>query len=152
MKIRLSTNKDSAEMARLRRTTIRYVNSKDYPKDVVHNWAAKVGAKNFRESADTSKRWVAVDNEKIIGFCEHTFVCEISRIYVHKDHLRKGVGSQLLKVAEDSLKKLGCQEITFESSITAKDFYEKNGYKVGKKVAYHGDNDAPVFKMSKKLY
>jgi hypothetical protein len=68
---------------------------------------------------------VALDEDKIIGFCEHTFECEISRMYVHKDHLRKGIGSRLLEIAEASLRTLGCKEIQIESTVTAKDFYEK---------------------------
>src|SRR3989344_2270005 len=128
MKIRLVRDQDYPAIARLRRQTIRNVNSKDYSEDVIHNWSAKTGAQDFRESAETCKRWVAVENERIIGFCEHTFECEVSRMYVHKDHLRKGVGSRLLEVAEASLLKQGCKEINIESTVTAKEFYEKNGY------------------------
>lgn len=94
MKTRLARDEDYAEIARLRRQTIRNVNAKDY--------------------------------------------------------LRKGIGSRLLEVAEDSLEKQGCKIIHIESTITAKDFYEKNGYKVIKKTAYREDN-APIYEMRKTL-
>ena len=116
MKLRRAHDEDYAKIARLRRKTIRSVNSKDYPADVIQAWSAEAGAQSFRESAATCKRWVALDKDRIIGFCEHSLGCEIARMYVHPDHLRKGVGSRLLKVAEESLKKQGCQEISHSSS------------------------------------
>ncbi len=151
MRIRRARDTDYAEIARLRRQTIRSVNSKDYPEDVIHSWSAKAGARSFRESADTCKRWVALEKEKIVGFCEHSFECELSRIYVHKDALRKGVGSRLLGVAEASLQKQGCKVVILESTITAKEFYKKNGYKVLSKTFYQEKENEPVYKMSKKL-
>ncbi|MDO8649159.1 MAG: GNAT family N-acetyltransferase [Candidatus Peregrinibacteria bacterium] len=152
MKIRLVRDDDYPEIARLRRQTIRHVNSKDYSEEVIESWSSKIGTKNFRGSAETCKRWVAVEKEKIIGFCEHTFECEVSRMYVHKEHLRKGVGSRLLEVAEASLKKQGCKEIHIESTVTAKDFYEKNGYIVLEKTLYKGNTKEPIYKMEKRLF
>lgn len=72
-------------------------------------------------------------------------------MYVHKDHLRKGGGSRLLEVAEASLKKQGCEEVHIESTVTAKDFYEKNGYKVLEKTLYKENAKEPIYKMAKKL-
>ncbi len=151
MKIRLIRDEDYAEVARLRRLTIRNVNAKDYSEDVIRDWSAKTGVRSFRESADACKRWVAIEKDRVIGFCEHSFGCELSRIYVHKDHLRKGVGSRLLEVAEASLKEQGCKEVMIESTVTAKDFYENNGYKVLEKAYYKGNTKEPIYKMSKEL-
>ena len=122
MKIRLARDEDYAEIARLRRQTIRNVNSHDYSQDIICDWIAQTSTKKIRAKAHEYRRWVATENDKIIGFCDHTLGCELSRLYVHKDHLRKGVGSHLLKVAEDSLMRRGCKEITIESTITAKAF------------------------------
>tara|TARA_Y100000310_G_scaffold192105_1_gene192066 strand:- start:299 stop:763 length:465 start_codon:yes stop_codon:yes gene_type:complete len=150
MEIRLARDEDYVEIARLRKQTIRNVNSEDYSEEVIHNWSSKEGAQDFIDSADTCKRWVALEKGRIIGFSEHNFECELSRIYVHKDYLRKGVGSRLLEIVEHSLEKQGCKEIRIESTITAKDFYEKNGYKVIKKTIYKEDG-ASIYKMIKRL-
>ena len=85
------------------------------------------------------------------GFCEHNFSCEISRVYVHKDHLRKGVGSGLLTAAEHSLRELGCLQIRIESTVTAKEFYEIHGYEVTGSATYDGDENVPVYVMSKRI-
>ncbi|MBI3418888.1 MAG: GNAT family N-acetyltransferase [Proteobacteria bacterium] len=150
MKIRLAKDKDYVAMARLRRQTIRHVNAKDYSKAAIRRWAAEVGAKDLIESAAACKRWVALDKDKIIGFCEHDFKGKLSRIYVHKDYLRKEIGSRLLAIAEASLEKQGFKKIVVKSTVTAKAFYEKHGYKVIRK-ALHKEDRAPIYKMLKKI-
>ena len=87
----------------------------------------------------------------MVGFCEHDLDGALSRLYVHKDHLRKGIGSRLLTVAEASLKALGFAEVALEATVTAKAFYAANGYKLVKRAAYQGDRNGPVFKMRKRL-
>ena len=69
-----------------------------------------VGVQELRDSAASSKRWVAVDKDRVVGFCEHNLSGELSRIYVHRDYLRRGIGSRLLAVAETSLARHGCRE------------------------------------------
>jgi putative acetyltransferase len=147
MAIRRARNEDYAAIARLRRQTIRHVNAKDYPQDVVRRWSVKENARTLRASAAGCKRWVALDRDKIVGFCEHDFDGALSRIYVHKDHLGRGVGSRL----QTSLKKQGCTEIRLESTIAAKGFYAAKGYKVVEKAAYGESANEPIYKMLKKL-
>lgn len=139
-KIRLACDKDYVELARLHRQTIRKVNSKDYPQDIVHVWSGRTNAQRFRESASKCKRWVAIKNNKIIGFCDHNFKCELWGLYIHKDFVDQGIGSDLLREAEKSLKKQGCKRIKIKSTITAKNFYQKNGYEVIKKGFHKIEN------------
>jgi putative acetyltransferase len=135
----------------LRRQTIRHVNARDLPDDVIRRWAAKESAATLRASADLYRRWVAVERGRIVGFCEHDLQGALSRLYVHKDHPRKGIGSRLLAVAEASLSRLGFSEATLEATVTAKDFYAANGYKLVRRAGYQGDSTEPVFKMRKRL-
>lgn len=152
MKIRLAQDGDYAAIARLHRQTIRHINSKDYPEDAIQVWSARSNAQRFRGNADRCKRWVAIMDEKIIGFCDHGFNGELWGLYVHKDYGGRGIGSRLLQIAEKSLKKLGFKKITLQSTITAKDFYKKHDYKVLKK-AFHpvGDKKLLIFLMYKKI-
>ena len=75
----------------------------------------------------------------------------LSRLYVHKNHLRKGIGSRLLAVAEASLKKLGFSKAVLEATVTARDFYAANGYKLTRRGVYRGDPAEPAFRMRKRL-
>lgn len=150
MAIRPARDGDYAAIARLRRQTIRHVNARDYPDEVIRRWSAKESAATLRASGDACRRWVAVQGGRIVGFCEHDLHGALSRLYVDKDHLRKGIGSRLLAVAETSLKALCFAEVTLEATITAKDFYAANGYKPVSR-ADHGDPAEPVFTMRKRL-
>jgi ribosomal protein S18 acetylase RimI-like enzyme len=151
MPIRLTRDGDYAAIARLRRQTIRHVNARDYPDEVIRRWSVTESAATLRAGADFYRRWVAVERGQIVGFCEHDRQGALSRLYVHKDHLRKGIGSRLLAIAEASLKALGFAEATLEATVTARDFYAANGYKLVRRAAYRGDPTEPVFKMRKRL-
>ena len=151
MAIRPVRDGDYAAIARLRRQTIRHVNVRDYPGDVIRRWSAKESAQTLRASGDRYRRWAAVQGGRIVGSCEHDLQGTLSRLYVHKDHLRKGIGSRLLAVAEASLKALGFATATLESTVTARDFYAANGYKLAGRTAYQGDRNEPVCSMRKRL-
>ena len=152
MAIRVARDGDYAAIARLRRQTIRHVNARDYPDDVIERWSAKESAATLRASADLYRRWVAVERGRIVGFCEHDLQGALSRLYVHKDRLRKGIGSRLLAAAEASLKTLGFAEVTLEATITARDFYAASGYKLIRRGADQGDRSEPVYRMREWLY
>jgi putative acetyltransferase len=149
--VRTARDEDCAGIARLRRQTIRHVNARDYPDDVIRRWAIKENARTLRASGAGCRRWVAMDQSRIIGFCEHSFDGVLSRIYVHKDRLGTGIGSRLLAVAEASLKRLGCKSITLESTVTAKGFYAAKGYRIVRKDTYGENKREPVYKMLKTL-
>ena len=153
MKIRLIRDEDYAECARMHRQTIRNVNSKDYAEDVIRLWSGRNTVKKMRTGAPNVKRWVAVENNKIIGYCDHHLLkSELLGLYVHKDYMGRGIGSRLLKTAEASLKKRGCKKIEIEATITAKPFYMKHGYKVVKKTFHKFQNTkARVFIMTKNI-
>jgi putative acetyltransferase len=151
MAIRRARDDDCAAIARLRRQTIRQVNARDYPGDVIRAWAAKETARTLRASAARCKRWVALDRGRIVGFCEHSLDGELSRIYVHKSFLGKGIGSRLLETAEASLRKLGCRQVRLESTVSARDFYAARGYRLVRKAAYGNDPKAPIYRMLKTL-
>ncbi len=152
MKIRLARDEDYAAMARLHRQTIRKVNSKDYSQDQIDVWSARPSAERFRKSAAKCKRWVAIADDKVVGFCDHGFDCELWGLYIHKDYIGKGIGSRLIKIAEDSLKKHGCKRVTLKGTITAKEFYQKQGYKVLREDLHNiNDKKLKIFVMAKKL-
>jgi putative acetyltransferase len=151
MVIRPARDRDYAAIARLRRQTIRHVNAPDYPDHVIRRWSAKESAATLRASADRRRRWVAIERSRMIGFCEHDLDGVLSRLYVHKDHLRKGIGSRLLMVAEASLRALGFAEATLDSTVTARDFYAVRGYKPVGRAAWQGDRNEPVYRMRKRL-
>ena len=150
--IRRAKDADFAAAARLHRQTIKYINSRDYTPDIIRVWAAQTSAQKFRDSAKLCKRWVALDQGKIVGYCDHNFTCELWGLYIHKDYIGQGLGTQLLQTAEESMRQSGCKNIRIKSTISAMAFYQKNGYQVLKQdwhtIANH---KLKIFLMSKSI-
>ena len=156
MKIRRSILADCAEMARLHRGTIRQINSKDYPPEIIESWSARTSAKKFRDTHNACIRYVALEGDNIVGFGD--LLKEdgnLGGIYIHKDWIGKGVGSALLQKLEDHARKLGTNKFQFSASLTAKPFYESKGYYLiqKRKTVHRYVNGKPfyVYKMGKNL-
>jgi len=78
---------------------------------------------------------------------------EIKRLYVYKDYIRKKrVGTTLLKTLEETAKKMGWKKIEVNATITAVEFYKKQGYDDNGKTTHELRGlKFPVHKMSKEF-
>lgn len=152
MQIRKFRLSDAAELARLHRGTIRGVNVRDYPPKHIAVWSGRVSARRFRESAKDKIRYVAIENNKIVGFGDFYKKGELTALYIHKSYQGKGVGQRLLKVLERKALIMGIKEFKLSSTITALDFYKKQGYKVIRKSVHPIKNQRLiVYNMKKRL-
>lgn len=143
---------DAAEAARMHRNTIRFVNSKNYPQKQIEVWACRTSAKRFRDSINMFFRFVAVEKGKIVGYADFKKDGELAGLYVHKNYQGRGVGFLLLKKIEKSARKKYIKKLFCYSTITAKDFYKKHGYRIIKKTKFPIKNQKlTVYKMSKLL-
>ena len=145
---------DAAALARIHRETVRSINSKDYPPEVIEGWISRSTAKKFRDFHDQTIRYVAVDKEKIVGFGE--LIKEtgnLGAMYVHKNWIGKGIGKRLFEILEREAMKLHVKQFEFESSTTAKNFYESCGCTVVKKIKHKLKSGAVMdaYKMKKEL-
>ena len=142
-----------------------------YEKEVVELWnqtmlADPITIHKFRKQAlfddnfDPALCYVALEEEKAVGFClgmrrkfpymERGLEPDrgwIVVMFVAKEYQRKGIGTALLKRAEDDMKADGAKNITLsayspsyffpgvdeENYPEAKAFFEKLGYVAGKK-------------------
>lgn len=151
MRIRKFRDSDAAELARLHRSTIRNINSQDYPKKQIDVWSGRVSAKRFRKSAHENVRFVAIEDGKIIGFADYK-KDDLMGLYIHKDHTRKSVGEKLLQRLEKDAYRNGVRMMKCSSTITAHKFYEKNEYKTIKKAKFQmGNQKLTVYEMKKRL-
>jgi putative acetyltransferase len=64
----------------------------------------------------------------IVGFGSLTDTGCIDMLYVHKAHQREGVGSRILQELEANARHMGLSEVTTEASITARPFFERQGF------------------------
>ena len=72
---------------------------------------------------------IATDNDEIVGFGDIDSSGYLDRLFVHKNHQHKGIATAICDESESSV--TGKKIIT-HSSITAKPFFEKRGYRVKK--------------------
>ena len=107
------------------RETVLHVNARDYTREEVEDWASCGDSMEHMKDLLARNDYVAALNERdeIIG---------LRSLFVHKDYQQVGVGSLLLSAVEKRAREYGVAEITSEVSLTARPFFEKNGYEVMK--------------------
>ena len=132
--IRPLTELDIPEMRELFRTTVLTVNSKDYTKEEVADWASCGDSVAHWKNLLAKNDYVgAIDGQgKIIGFSSMNAEGYLHSMFVHKDQQGKGVATLLLSEVEKIARKYDVHKINVEASITARPFFEKHGYKVVK--------------------
>lgn len=117
------------------RGSILEIAAKDYPPEVVAEWGTNHSAEAIEKHKQSIRLgeeivWVAVIQGKIEGFSALVpSNNELRAVYVTGIAARTGVGSALLEVLESRAKELGLKKLVLHSSITARPFYEKKGYK-----------------------
>jgi putative acetyltransferase len=116
--------------------TIRSTCHVDYTPAQIEAWVA--GAQDtarWRKRIETQYFIVALRDEQIIGFASLQNPGYIDLLYVHKDHLRRGIASALYDALEAHASlQLSSGDLTLTSdvSITARLFFEKQGFTADK--------------------
>ena len=117
---------DCRELTELFYNTVHTVNAKDYTKEQLDVWATgHVDLDEWNRSFQGHYSIVAVEDGIITGFGDIDKTGYLDRLYVHKDHQRKGVAAAIC----DKLERTIQGTIVTHASITAKPFFEKRGYK-----------------------
>lgn len=128
---------DCSEIAALFYQTVHEVNKKDYTSEQLNVWATgKVDLAAWNHSFLEHYTLVAVENGRIAGFGDIDETGYLDRLYVHKDHQRKGIATALCSRLEAHVQ----GNILTHSSITAKPFFQKRGYKVLKEQQVERQN------------
>lgn len=132
MRIRKYNDSDINEIVNLFYETVHSVNKRDYTKKQLNAWALKSELedklKSWNKSFNTNITYVVEIRSDIVGFSDMTHSGYIDRLYTHKDFQGKGIATMLLKKLESIAVSVGISEIYTAASVTAKSFFEKNGY------------------------
>lgn len=124
MKARRARPEDGQEIGQLIFDTVRSVNIKDYSPAQVETWVPDAKLYTTYEGI----AFVVEKEGKIVGFANIKDKGLLHRLYVHKDHQGKGIGSLLIDALEKEATKLGWKKLQTEASITAKPFFERKGF------------------------
>lgn len=101
------------------------MNIADYNLEQVKAWA-DIDQEAFGNNLITTHSRVVTNNEQIIGFGNIDDTGYLDLFYISANYQRQGAGHQLLNDLENGSV---CNTITVKSSITAKPFFQKMGYK-----------------------
>jgi len=132
MKIRPFQNEDTSRTADLFRDTVKRVNSRDYSPNQIRAWAPDdMDVEMWRFKLEKGETYVAESEEgELIGFITIDRGRHIDLLYCHADHQGQGAGSRLVSHAEDHAKASGVRYVSAEASVTARPFFEKQGFRV----------------------
>ena len=133
-RLRVLSEKDIPALQVLFRMTVLYVNSRDYTREEVEDWASCADSEVHMKELLSQNHYVAALDERgeILGFSSMNTEGYLHSMFVHKDYQRRGVGSFLLSAVEKKAAEYGVAEITTEVSLTARPFFERKGYEVVK--------------------
>lgn len=132
--IQLAEPKEATEIANLFAETILFINKAHYSLEQVTLWAsAKEPLQHWQSKIITQYFVVAKMEDKIVGFSsleEETTYLDL--LYVHKDYQKRGIAKKLLQALETRAKELEMKYLHTQSSITARPFFESQGFSVVK--------------------
>ena len=132
--IRRAESYDIAEITRLFYETIQTINSKDYSQEEIDDWSScHSDYEKWNTKIIEQYFIVATFDSKITGFASLTTNGYLDLMYVHKDYQGQGIAGQLLSKLENKAIEQNNREIYSEVSITARAFFEKQGFCVKQK-------------------
>ena len=131
MRIRSYEAGDAPALARLFYETVHAVNRADYSPEQLRAWAPEVldpEAWHARMSGRCTL--IAEEDGEALSFAELERAGHLDMLYLRKDAVGRGVGSRLYLAVEQVARKRGLGRIFTEASITARPFFEWQGFRV----------------------
>jgi len=133
IKIRRYLPDDVKHIVNLFYQAVHTINVKDYSQEQLDAWAPASLLEDYSTwslKLEKSKPFVALLNEKIVGFAEIEPNGHIDCFYVHHKYQGMGVGASLMQAIDEEAKKESIARIFSEVSITAKPFFLNHGFKI----------------------
>lgn len=153
MRLREYSSEDKEELVQLFYETVHSINAADYDAAQLTAWAPdNIDVDQWCGCFETGYAWVVEEDGQIIGFGNLKSSGRLDRLYVHKDHQGKGVGTLLAEAIEKQARRISLKELRVEASITARPFFLQKGYRLFKEnTVLRGDQKLRNYTMTKKL-
>lgn len=134
IKIREYRSGDAEALANIYYNTIHKVNIQHYTLEQVNVWAPETSLDGNRwiKKFEKTKPFIAIADDLIVGFAEFEPDGHIDCFYCHHNWIGCGVGSALMSAIHEKATNWKIKHIFAEVSITAKPFFEKQGFTVTK--------------------
>ena len=152
-KIRQATKSDVKSITELFYETIQNVNIKDYSKEELDDWSSWSSDIEKWEEGIAEQYFVLSEIEdKVVGFSSIAKDGYLDFMFTHKDFQGKGIAKRMLAELEKKAMQQGNDCIYSNLSITAKDFFLSQGYKIEKQQLKRSNEKELInFRMTKQL-
>lgn len=115
-----------------------------YSADQLANWMGERTFAYYEEEIKKNRTVAAEENGEIIGFVASD-PGEITRLFLLPNAAGRGLGKQLLQIGIENATKGYSGAIKIESTLNARGFYERNGFKAVKNSYFsHGVGGEPI--------
>lgn len=133
--------------------TVHSVNSKDYSGEQIRAWATEVPDAGAWHSRMVRRcTLVAEEDGHVIAFAELERDGHLDMLYCRKDAIGRGVGWHLYQAVEKRATVLGLKRIFAEASITARPFFERQGFILRRqRTVTRGGVEMTNFAMEKQI-
>ncbi len=129
--IRRATPADAEQITLVHVASIRTLCAKDYTPEQIDAWAGWKSPDQYRAAMAAGELFfVAEIDGRVVGFSV-LFGHEVKAVYLHPDHVGRGIGRQLLEAVEAEARSAGVPELKLTSTLTSVRFYESCGYTKG---------------------
>lgn len=152
--IRKAILADISQLRELFVNTVLTINRRDYSLAEVQDWASCGESLSRWQELLSNHQYFVAENTggTILGFASINNEGYLHSMFVHKDFQQRGIATQIYQTIENYARKQGVEKITSEVSITARTFFDKQGFRVDKKqIVQAKELKMTNYKMSKQL-
>ncbi|HLV76345.1 MAG TPA: GNAT family N-acetyltransferase [Marinobacter sp.] len=122
---------DLSPVVRLFTESVHELTAGAYDETQRYAWASRTPHLDvWRNRLDLLETLVAEEDEQLAGFISYDKDGTIDLVFTAPNYARRGIASTLYHEAEKQLIALGIRELTTESSVVARPFFERHGFEV----------------------
>jgi putative acetyltransferase len=133
--IRRATEEDAAAIALAHVDSIRSLGARFYPPDVVEAWGEGLTSSIYRDAMRAGEAFfIAIGQlegqQMVLGFATHRVddAQDGASVYVRGRAARQGIGTALLRLAEEHARAHKATSIQVQASLAGVEFYKANGF------------------------
>ena len=125
----MATLSDAAELHALRGRSILKLAPEGMCFERAREWAGKGSIESMSRRLEETEAWVAEIDNHIVGWVA-VRGDYLDALYVDPEHAKRGIGTNLLRLVEDVLRRRGVRAIRADASWNSKAFYIRQGYEL----------------------
>ena len=144
--IRNATAADAEAVHKIVLRALRETNARDYPPSVIDRLVLTLPDK-VASNLETWCAFVAIVNGQVVGTGSLNGRM-VSSVYVHPDYQGHGIATKLMDAVENAASAQSQGTLSVQSSITAKPFYAKRGFRIVREGFF---GEEPTILMSKDI-